>query len=165
MFSCLRSRGLQQARLPYPSLSLLVCSNICPLSQWCHPTIPSSVIPFSFCLQSFPASFPMSWLFTSGIQVLITTLEGNSKKCDCFCYLNSWHSQKVCFPVGLSNVNDSLIVSYREELTFEMLVLEPRASDDETLESEASIGTADSSENLNIESEGAISEKSGKWTC
>lgn len=62
----------------------------------------------------------------------------------------------------LSNVNDFLIVSYREELTFEMLVLEPRASDDETLESEASIGTADSSENLNIESEGAISEKSGK---
>ncbi|KAK2509798.1 hypothetical protein MC885_006264, partial [Smutsia gigantea] len=48
----------------------------------------------------------------------------------------------------------------KEELTFEMLVLEPRASDDETLESEASIGTADSSENLNIESEGAISERS-----
>uniref|UniRef100_A0A673U687 Unconventional myosin-IXa n=1 Tax=Suricata suricatta TaxID=37032 RepID=A0A673U687_SURSU len=48
----------------------------------------------------------------------------------------------------------------KEELTFEMLVLEPRASDDETLESEASIGTADSSENLNIDSEGAISEKS-----
>ncbi|XP_059514359.1 unconventional myosin-IXa isoform X9 [Myotis daubentonii] len=48
----------------------------------------------------------------------------------------------------------------KEELTFEMLILEPRASDDETLESEASIGTADSSENLNIESEGAISEKS-----
>ncbi|XP_076980007.1 unconventional myosin-IXa [Tamandua tetradactyla] len=48
----------------------------------------------------------------------------------------------------------------KEELTFEMLVLEPRASDDETLESEASIGTADSSENLNIEPKGAISEKS-----
>ncbi|XP_054544539.1 unconventional myosin-IXa isoform X2 [Talpa occidentalis] len=48
----------------------------------------------------------------------------------------------------------------KEELTFEMLVLEPRASDDETLESEASIGTADSSENLNIESESTISEKS-----
>ncbi|XP_053784646.1 unconventional myosin-IXa isoform X9 [Desmodus rotundus] len=47
----------------------------------------------------------------------------------------------------------------KEELTFEMLVLEPRASDDETLESEASIGTADSSENLNVESEGAVSEK------
>ncbi|XP_040457346.1 unconventional myosin-IXa isoform X2 [Falco naumanni] len=48
----------------------------------------------------------------------------------------------------------------KEELTFEMLTLEPRASDDETLESEASIGTADSSENLNFESEGAISDRS-----
>lgn len=53
----------------------------------------------------------------------------------------------------------------REELTFEMLTLEPRASDDETLESEASIGTADSSENLNFDSEGAISDRSGKSTC
>ncbi|RMB94501.1 hypothetical protein DUI87_29312 [Hirundo rustica rustica] len=49
----------------------------------------------------------------------------------------------------------------KEELTFEMLTLEPRASDDETLESEASIGTADSSENLNFDSEGAISDRSG----
>ena len=42
----------------------------CPLSQWCHPTISSSVVPFSSCSQSFPASvsFPMSWLFTSGGQ-------------------------------------------------------------------------------------------------
>ena len=46
------------------------CSDSCPLSQWCHPTISSSVIPFSSCLQSFPASgsFPMSQLFTSGGQ-------------------------------------------------------------------------------------------------
>lgn len=51
----------------------------------------------------------------------------------------------------------------REELTYEMLSLEPRASDDETLESEASIGTADSSENLNIDSEGAISDFSGTF--
>ncbi|XP_061451928.1 unconventional myosin-IXa isoform X7 [Rhineura floridana] len=50
----------------------------------------------------------------------------------------------------------------KEELTFEMLALEPRASDDETLESEASIGTADSSENLNIDSEGAISDRSDR---
>ncbi|MGH0165603.1 UNVERIFIED_CONTAM: hypothetical protein FKN15_049267 [Acipenser sinensis] len=49
----------------------------------------------------------------------------------------------------------------KEELTFEMLALEPRASDDETLESEASIGTADSSENLNVDSEGATSDMSG----
>ena len=47
-----------------------VCSNSCPLSQWCHPTISSSVVPFSSCLQSFPASgsFPVSQLFPSGGQ-------------------------------------------------------------------------------------------------
>ena len=46
------------------------CSNSCPSSQWCHPTISSSVVPFSSCLQSFPASgsFPMSQFFTSGGQ-------------------------------------------------------------------------------------------------
>ena len=44
------------------------CANSCPSIQWCHPTILSSVIPFSSCAQSFPASgsFPMSWLFASG---------------------------------------------------------------------------------------------------
>ena len=66
----LRPHGLQHARPPCPSLSPGVCSNSCPLSRWCHPTISSSVIPFSSCLPSFPASrsFPMSWLFTSGGQ-------------------------------------------------------------------------------------------------
>ena len=61
---------LQHARLPCPSLSPGVCSDSCPLSQWCHPTISSFVIPFSFCPQSFLASgsFPVSWLFTSGGQ-------------------------------------------------------------------------------------------------
>ena len=64
----LRPHGLQQARLPCPSLSPWVCPNSCPLSQWCHPTISSSVVPFSSCPQSFPASgsFPVSWHFTSG---------------------------------------------------------------------------------------------------
>ena len=47
---------LQHARLPCPSLSPGVCSNSCALSQWCYPTISSSVDPFSSCLQSFPAS-------------------------------------------------------------------------------------------------------------
>ena len=62
--------GPQHARLPCPSPSAEVCSNSCPLSPWCHPTISSSVIPFSSCLQSFPASgsFLMSLLFTSGGQ-------------------------------------------------------------------------------------------------
>ena len=66
----LQPRGLQHARLPCPSPSPGACSNSCPLSRWCHPTISSSVAPFSSCLLSFPAweSFPMSRLFTPGGQ-------------------------------------------------------------------------------------------------
>ena len=54
---------LQHSRLPYPSLSPRVCSNLCPLSWWCYLTILSSATLFSFCLQYFPASgsFAMSW--------------------------------------------------------------------------------------------------------
>ena len=60
----------QHARLPCPSLSPGICSNSFPLSWWCHPTISSSVSPFSSCPQSFPASesFTMNCLFTSGGQ-------------------------------------------------------------------------------------------------
>ena len=68
--SCLTlgPHGLQHARLPCPSQSPGVCSNSCLLSQWCHPTISSSVVPFCSCIQSFPASgsFLMSQLFASG---------------------------------------------------------------------------------------------------
>ena len=62
--------GLQHTRLPCPSLSPKVCSDSCPLSQWCHPTISFSAAPFSSCPQSFPASelFLMSQLFASGSQ-------------------------------------------------------------------------------------------------
>ena len=62
--------GLQHARLPCPSPTFRVYSNSCSLSQWCPPTISSSVVPFSSCLQSFPASgsFPMSQFFTSSGQ-------------------------------------------------------------------------------------------------
>ena len=62
--------GLQHLRLPCSSPSTGACSNSCPLSQWCHPIILSSIIPFSSYPQSFPASgsFLMSWLFTSGGQ-------------------------------------------------------------------------------------------------
>ena len=62
--------GLQHTRPPCPSPSPGACSNSCLLSQWYHPTISSSVVPFSSCLQSFPASgsILMSWLFTSGGQ-------------------------------------------------------------------------------------------------
>ena len=71
MSDSLQPHGLQHARLPCPSPIPGVYSNSCPLSRWCHLTISSPAVLFSFCLQSFPASgtFPMSWLLSSG-QVL-----------------------------------------------------------------------------------------------
>ena len=71
MANSLQPHGLQHARLP--SLFIInsrSCANSCPLTQWCHPTISSSVVPFSSYLQSFPASgsFLMSQFFTSGSQ-------------------------------------------------------------------------------------------------
>ena len=70
MSDSLWPHGLQHARLPCLSPTPGACSNSCPLSWSCHPTILSSVIPFSSCLQSFPASesFPMSQFFASGGQ-------------------------------------------------------------------------------------------------
>ena len=64
----LQPHGLQHGKLPCPTPSPGACSNSCPLSQWCHPTISFSVIPFSSCLQYFPASgsFPISQFFTWG---------------------------------------------------------------------------------------------------
>ena len=76
LFTCpilsysLRPHGRQNARLPCPSPTVRACSHSCPLSQWCHPTISSSAVPFSSCLQSLRASgsFPMSQFFTSDEQ-------------------------------------------------------------------------------------------------
>ena len=70
MSNSLQAHGLQHSRLPWPSLSPQVCSNLCPLSWWCHPTVSFSVILFSSCPQSFPASgsFPVSQFFASACQ-------------------------------------------------------------------------------------------------
>ena len=75
MSNSLWSHGLQHSGLPCPSPTPRTCSNSCPLSQWGHPTISSSVIPFSSRLQSFPksGSFLMSWLFSSGGQSIGTS--------------------------------------------------------------------------------------------
>ena len=75
-FSCsvmsdsLRLNGWRHSRLLCPSPTPGACSNSCPLSRWCHPTISYSVVPFSSCLQSFPASgsFPVSQFLASGSQ-------------------------------------------------------------------------------------------------
>ena len=74
MSDSLRPHGLQHARIPCPSPTPRACPNSCPLSRWCHPTISSSVVSFSSCLQSFPASgsFPMSQYFISGGQSIGT---------------------------------------------------------------------------------------------
>ena len=72
----LRPHGLQHTRLPCPSLTSGAYSNSCPSNRWCHPTILSSVIPFSSCLQSFPASgsSPMNRFFASGGQSIGTSV-------------------------------------------------------------------------------------------
>ena len=100
--------GLQQSRLFYPSPSSRACSKTFPLSWWCHPTISSSVFPFS-CLQSFPAlvSFLMSQLFTSGDQSIQFQLQhhltGYLTAVNIICYLFKWsfffllnHNYSMC---------------------------------------------------------------------
>ena len=87
--------GLQHARLPCPSLSPGVCSNSCPSSWWCHPTIASSVTSFSSCLQSFPAlgSSPMSWLFPSRGRSIATSASASVLPMN----IQDW------FPLGLTS--------------------------------------------------------------
>ena len=93
----LRRHQLQHVKLPCPWLTPGAYSNSCPSSQWCHPTISSSVVPFSSCLQSYPpsGSFPMSQFFTSGGQSI-----------------GAWAAASVLpvnfqdwFPLGLTGLN------------------------------------------------------------
>ena len=97
MSDSLRPHKLQHARPPCPSPSPGVCSDSCPLSQWCYLTTSSSATPFYSWSQSFPASasFPVSWLFISGGQSigdsasasvlpgLPTWLSGTESTCQC----------------------------------------------------------------------------------
>ena len=84
--------GLQHAWCPRPSPTPGACSNSYPSSQWCHPTVSSSVIPFSFCLQSFPGSgsFPVSQFFASGgrsIGASLATVKSHLTRTLCCIYL------------------------------------------------------------------------------
>ena len=100
LFSCsvisdsLWPHGQHHTRLPCPSPSPGVCSNSCTLSRWCHPIMSSSAIPFSSCLQSFPASgsFLRSRLFASGGQSIGTSASGSVHPMN----IQSW------FPLGLT---------------------------------------------------------------
>ena len=95
MSDSLRPHGLQHARPPCPSPNPRVCSNSCRLSQWCHPTILSSVVPFSY-LQSFPASgsFLMSQLFASGGQ----SIRASASASVLLMNIQDW------FPLGLTGL-------------------------------------------------------------
>ena len=105
----LQPHGLQHARLACPLLSPEVCSNSCPLSQWCHPTISSSVVPFSSCLQSFPASgsFPVSQFFPSGGQSVGVSASASVLPMN----IQDW------FPLGLTGLISSVFGWYE---TFSM---------------------------------------------
>ena len=87
---------LQHARLPCSSLSLGACSNSCPLSQWCHPTLSFSVVSFFSCPQSFPASgsFPTSWHFTSGGQSIGASASASAPTIN----IQDW------FPLGMTTL-------------------------------------------------------------
>ena len=112
--SCLTlwPHGLQHARLPCPSPTLGACSNSCPSSEWCHPTISSSVVPFSSCSQSFPASgsFPVSQFFTPGGQSI-----GVSASASVFPM-----NIQDCFPLGLTG-----LISLHSKGTLKSLLQQP----------------------------------------
>ena len=96
MFDSLQPHELQHTKLPCPSLSPWVCSNSCSLSKWSHPTISSSVAPFSSCPTSFATSgsFPVSQLFASGGQSI-----GASTSASVFpMNIHGW------FPLGLTSL-------------------------------------------------------------
>ena len=97
-FSCsvvsnsLWPHGLQHARLPCPSPTPGACLNSCPFSQWCHPTISSSVVPFSSCLQSFPASgsFLVNQFFASGGQSIDASALASNEYSELISFRMDW---------------------------------------------------------------------------
>ena len=96
MSAFLWPHGLKHSRPPCPSPTPGACSDSCPSSQWCHPTILSSVDPFSSCLQSFPASgcFLRSQFFTSGGQSIGASASASVLPMNI----------QVCFPLGLTGL-------------------------------------------------------------
>ena len=92
----LQPHGLQHTSLPCPTLSPRVFSSPCLLKWWCHPSISSSVTPFSSCLQSFPASrsFPMCQFFTSGGQSIGASASASVLPMN----IHGW------FPLGLTSL-------------------------------------------------------------
>ena len=113
MSNSLWPHRLQHVRPSCPSLTPRVYSDSCPSSQWCHPTISSSVVPFSFCSQSLPASesFPMSQLFawagqSIGVSALASILPMNTQDWS----LLGWTGWTSLQSRGLSRVFSNTIV-------------------------------------------------------
>ena len=86
MSDSLQPHGLKHARLPCLLPPPRICSNSCPLSQWCHPTVLSSVVPVS-CLQSFPASGSFLWVSSSSVSASVLLMN-----------IQDW------FPLGLTGL-------------------------------------------------------------
>ena len=109
-FSCsinsLWPHGLQQVRLPCSLPTLGACSDLCPLSWWCHPTISSPVVCFSSCLQSFPTSgsFPMSHFFTSAGQ------NSGASASVLPMYIQCWFHLGMAFNIFVNISNNSIQV-------------------------------------------------------
>ena len=102
MSDYLWSHGLQHTRFPCPWPTPGTCSNSCPSSQWFHPTISSSVVPFFSCLQPFPASgyFPMNQFFASGGQSIGVSASASVWCCRCCCWNKSKEVWKRELPVA-----------------------------------------------------------------
>ena len=112
MSDSLRPHELQHARPPCPSPTPRVYSNSCPSSRWCHPAISSSVVPFSSCPQSLPASesFPMSQLFawgsqSIGVSALASVLPKNTQDWSC----SSRDSQESSSTPQFKSINSSAL--------------------------------------------------------
>ena len=128
LFSCsvvsdsLWPRGLQHARLPGPSPTPGACSNSCPSSRWCHPTISSSVVPFSSCFQSFPVfsnQFFISGGQSIGVSASSSVLPMNIQ--DWFPL--GWTGLISLQSKGLSRVFSSTTVHRCSSLYFELYTL------------------------------------------
>ena len=122
----LQPHGLEHTRPPCPSPTPGIYSNSCPLSRWCHPTISSSVVPITSCLQSFPASgsFPMSQFFASGgqrigVSVSASVLPMNIQ--DWFPL--GWTGWISLQSKGFSGVFSSTTVQKRQERVLEKVIL------------------------------------------
>ena len=113
--SCLQPHGLQHARLLCPSPTRGAYSNSCPLNRWCHPTISSSIIPFSSCLQTFPpsGSFQMSQFFTSHGQSIGASASVLRKNIQVWFPLG-WTSWISLLSKGFSRVFSSTTVQKRQ---------------------------------------------------